>query len=285
MNKLNEIKSFLRWRVVLVRYLTRIMNKKINIAISDYPNIDADISELQVNGYMQGLELNKIQVNEILDLYNDKIKSVVPKVSGHPFVNLVTDEDITIDNPIVKLTFSKEILDPAIKYFNGEISLDSIQFLYSWPTSGEMRDSQKWHYDYGDSKSYHAIIYLNDVTDITYGPFTFINKFDSKKIKWSPFIRRVEDDQFKKELSNGEILFFYGNAGKSVIVDPACCYHYGSRCKTPRLALFLTFNTSNPFVPPIDLIQRNKLKLIDIGCELRPDLTKPFIAKLLGTAV
>lgn len=198
---------------------------------------------------------------------------------------MVTDEDINIDNHIVKLAFSKEVLDPTIKYFNGEISLDSIQFIYSWPTTGEMRDSQKGHYDYGDSKSFHAIIYLNDVTDLSHGPFTFNNKTDSKKIKWSPFIRRVEDDQFVKELGDGEIRYFYGNAGKTVLVDPACCYHHESRCKTPRLALFLTFNSSNPFVPPIELIQRNRVKLIDIATQLRPDLTKSFICKLLGTQV
>ena len=283
MKKLNQIKSFLRWRVVFVRYLTRLFNKKISIPRSDYPNFNPEISKLIENGYMEGFELNRFQVTEILDLYQNKIKSVIPTETGHPFINLVTDEDINVNHPIIKLAFSKEVLDPAIKYFNGNISLDSIQFLYSWPTSGKMRDSQKWHYDFGDSKSFHTIIYLNDVLELGHGPFTFINKSDSKNIKWSPFIRRVEDDQFLKELGDGKIRYFYGNAGKSVMVDPACCYHYGSRCKIPRLALFLTFNSSNPFAQPIELIQRNRQKLIEIATQLRPDLTKSFIGKLLGT--
>lgn len=282
MKKLNQITSFLRWRVVFVRYLTSLLNKKIKISKSDYPTVNVNVAELIENGYMPGLELTQNQVDEIKALYKDKIQNVVPKLNGHPFVNLISDNDITKENPIIKLAFSHEILDSAIAYFNGDVSLDSIQFLYSWPTSGELRDSQKWHFDYGDSKSFHAIIYLNDVTQLSDGPFTFINKIDSKKIHWSPFIRRIDDDQLIKELGNGEVRFFYGNAGKSVLVDPACCYHYGSRCKTPRLALFLTFNSSNPFVPPVDLIQRNKPKLINIISELRPDLSKAFVGKLLG---
>lgn len=285
MKKLNEIKTFLRWRVVLVRHLTRLMNKRIKISQSDYPKVNVDVNELNLNGYMPGKDLSNDTVQNILSLYKDKISKVVPKPLGHPFVNLISDEDITIDNPVIRLAFSNEILDFAIKYFDGEISLDSIQFLYSWPTSGELRDSQKWHYDYGDSKSFHAIIYLNDVINLANGPFTFVTKTDSKNIHWSPFIRRVEDDQFLKELGNGEIKYFYGQSGKTVFVDPACCYHYGSRCETPRLALFLTFNTSNPFVPPTDLIQRNRQKLIQIASELRPDLSKAFIGKMLGVSI
>ena len=78
---------------------------------------------------------------------------------------------------------------------------------------------------------------------------------------------------FNHPYGHGKVEFFYGKAGESIFVDPAVCYHYGSRCKEGRLAIFFTFNTSTPYMIIPGLIQNNKNKLFEIGKTLRPDLS------------
>jgi hypothetical protein len=124
-------------------------------------------------------------------------------------------------------------------------------------------------------------MYLNDVEEIIHGPFVFVNRTESKKMKRSFLIRRIKDEDFMKELGNGKIETFYGKAGESIFVDPAVCYHYGSRSKEGRLAIFFTFNTSTPYVIIPGLIQNNRNKLFEIGKNLRPDLPVEKLKVLL----
>lgn len=223
-------------------------------------------------GYSEGPRCSPEILKEIKEIYLGRIKDVKPKTKGAPFVNLMKSSDIDVNNPIIKLAFSKEILDPALDYFGYNLKFDSIQVLYSYTTNGEKRESQFWHKDYGDSKSFHCVMYLNDIEDIEGGPFVFVNKLDSKKINSSFFIRRIKDEIFKKELGNGEIKYFFAKAGESIFIDPAKCYHYGSRCKESRLAIFFTFNSSTPYLKLPSIISNDKEKLLEIGKQLRPDI-------------
>ena len=163
----------------------------------------------------------------------------------------------------------------------GRLVLDSIQALYSWPTAGALRESQLWHKDYGDWKSFHWIAYLNDVNGPDDGPFSFIDKRDARRIAPSPFIRRIADDDFSRELKGGQVRVFAGRAGDSIFVDPAACYHCGSRCRNPRLAVFVTFNTSNPFVAPTAPIRENRQRIFEAARSLRPDLSDGYLRRLL----
>ena len=282
MNPVKQIWAFLRWRVIGVRYLTRLTHDKSAVQKSS-PSVLPSTALINEIGLTTGPKMDDSTVEKILTLYKDRIQAVVPKPTGHPFVNLMNAEDITTTNPILQKAFSKEVFDPAADYFGGQVTLDSIQFLFSWPTNGQLRASQQWHKDFGDSKSFHAIFYLKDVTEIKDGPFVFVDKKNTKRIRWSPFIRRISDKQFLKELGDGEVKYFYGKSGESVFVDPAACYHFGSRCENPRLALFITFNSSRPFVPATDLIKNNAQKLLQVATELRPDLSRSFLASVLNT--
>ncbi|PTS95980.1 hypothetical protein DBR11_20065 [Pedobacter sp. HMWF019] len=245
------------------------------------PSLLPSSKEVNEIGYTSGPSLDKDVLKEIQSLYEPRIAGVVPKPTGHPFKNLMLDEDITIENPVIRLAFSKDILDPAMDYFGNKVQFESLQVLYSYPTDGKLRESQMWHKDFGDNKSFHAIVYLNDVIDKSHGPFVFVSKSDSRKITPSILIRRIDDQRFLKELGDGEVKYFYGKSGESVFVDPAKCYHYGSRCKEGRLALFFTFNTSTPFMIMPSLIKKNKVKLFEIGKTLRPDLDPDKLKNLL----
>jgi hypothetical protein len=272
MQKIKYQINYLRSHLIAKRKFSMLFNINRKTFSKLEPSVLESSSVLNDIGFTTGPTCSPENLKEIKNIYEPRIIEVIPKATGAPFKNLMRDEDITIDNPIIQLAFSKKILDPAIDYFGGKLLFESLQVLYSYPTDGNLRESQLWHKDFGDSKSFHGIMYLNDVEEIKHGPFVFVNRTESKKMKSSLLIRRIKDEDFMKELGNGKIEIFYGKAGESIFVDPAVCYHYGSRCKEGRLAIFFTFNTSIPYVIIPGLIQNNRNKLFEIGKTLRPDL-------------
>ena len=153
--------------------------------------------------------------------------------------------------------------------------------LYSYPTEGAPRESQYWHLDYGDRKSFHCVAYLNDVLAPEDGPFVYVDKPSTTKIGRNLIVRRIADDQFARELGEGKIMNFYGRAGSSVLVDPSACYHYGSRCKVPRMAIFVTFSSWFPFAQPVPLVKQNAEKIYVTLRQMRPDLSDPYLKALL----
>lgn len=282
MTSVRDIGSFIRWRLIPVRYATKLMglpNANTNPSAPGQTKVTAAMNEY---GHYAGPTLDDATVKALRDIYVPRGNQAVPSARGAPFVNLVQPEDFTADHPLMRVAFSREIFDFAIDYFGGRLSLDSIQVLHSFPSDGPLRESQYWHKDYGDSKSFHCVAYLNDVLTDDKGPFVYVDKKDTRAIRKSPVIRRIPDEEFRKELGSGTVRSFYGKAGESVFVDPAVCYHYGSRCTSEaRMAIFVTFNSATPFVEPTSLVRQNAERLAQIGAELRPDLNPAFIRNIL----
>ncbi len=281
MISIRKIASFLRWRLVPVRYLTMLLDMKWSYLLKSSPVISSACKEVEQKGYHVAPPLDDRCVEKIQSIYQPRAMSVVPQKYGHPFINLFTEEDLHPDNPVIRLAFSSKILDVAADYFSNKLVLDSIQVLHSYSTEGDVRESQFWHLDYGDRKSFHAIIYLNDVMSSDDGPFVFVNKDTTKKIGRSLIVRRIGDAQFDKELGDGEVQQFLGASGSMVYVDPASCYHYGSRCKDSRLAVFVTFNSWFPYAQSASLIRKNREVIYGIALESRPDLSRDFLKALL----
>jgi hypothetical protein len=276
-----QVISFLRWRVIFVRYITMIPSIRWSRLQFGSRSKTEFSKQIAINGYNAGQRLTPELVEEIRQIYVPRMEKVIPTSSGSPFVNLLQSDDISSENPIIRLAFSKEILDMAIDYYSGSPILSTIQVLYAWPASSDNRESQKWHKDYSDAKSLHCMIYLNDVLTPTDGPFVFVDKQDSSKIRRSPLIRRIDDLQFVKELGSGIIRYFYGQAGSTMFVDPSPLYHYAHRTDKPHLGIFITFSTLMPYAQPIPIIQKNAAKLLEVALELRPDLSKEFLQRLL----
>lgn len=281
MGAIRKIGSFVRWRLVPVRYVTMIGSLKWSKLFRHPPARSSITNTIVEEGFAPGPVVPAETLERALAIYQPRTLSVVPKPNGHPFVNLFQPEDISPDNPIFQFAFSPEVLDAASDYFGGRLILDSIQVLYSWPTEGDLRESQYWHLDYGDRKSFHCVAYLKDVLTPEDGPFVFVDKKATQKLGRAMIIRRIPDQQFDAELGGGKIEKFYGEAGSSVLVDPSACYHYGSRCKTPRLAIFATFSTWFPFAQPVPLVSQHAEKIVAAAQQVRPDLSKPFLDALL----
>ena len=278
---LRQMGSFLRWRLVPVRYATMVTGLQWGKLGKPAPPIKATTAEIDQQGFAVGPTIPPAMVAEMLALYKPRTAGVTPKPTGHPFVNLFQPEDIHPDNPIIRFAFSPDVLDMAVDYFGGKLLLDSLQVLYSWPTEGQLRESQHWHLDYGDTKAFHCVAYLTDVVTPEHGPFVFVDKPTSQKVGRSSVVRRIDDPQFAKEAGTSDFHAFYGQAGSSVLVDPSACYHYGSRCKTPRMAIFVTFSTWFPFAQPVPAIVQNAPKIAETLKAVRPDLSQSFINALL----
>jgi hypothetical protein len=283
MNRFHKILSFVRWRIILFRYIGTLRN--FNLYEFLRPRVLSDSlenAELEKKGFVIGKPISGQLTREINALISSRIAAAKKKAQGHTFVNLLEEGDLTADNPLMKFVFSEEILDRASNYFGGKVSLYAIQVLYSFKHEEELRESQLWHKDFGDNKTLHTISYLNDIDTIEGGPFVFIDRQSSKKIKWSPFIRRIPDDQFIKELEDKNLIIHaLGKSGHTIHVDPSHCYHCGSRCKIPRLALFISFNTSTPFVGASKFVKSNIENLRSIAKLIRPDLPEKFINTLI----
>ena len=124
----------------------------------DRPNLALfDIQVDQRTGVGEILRRHEVPV------YGPRGEQVLHRQEGHPFTNLFQREDLTPNNPVFRFAFSPQVLDRADEYFGGRFVFDSIQVLYSWPTEGALRESQMWHKDYGDWRSFHCVAYVNDV--------------------------------------------------------------------------------------------------------------------------
>ena len=282
---LRETVGFLRWRLVPVRKLGKLRNRLVGHAPAgrreEWGFDPARLSELENRGFTIPEPVDPDLLAEIRDLYLPRGEDVVPTEYGHPFVNLVQPEDFHADNPLFRLAFSDHILAAADGYFNGAFSFSSLQVAWSFPTGGALRESQMWHRDYGDNRSLHFIMYLNDVTGDEGGPFVFIDKQASRKVARSPIIRRLSDDEIAAEIGSDTFETFYGRAGDAILMDPAACYHFGSRCKVPRAAAFITFNTHVPYTEMMEPLATHRAAAAREARKVRPDLPGDYIDAIL----
>jgi len=281
---IKNILLFLRWRLVPVRYLERL--SRLNL--KKMKRLDKPLSHVALavesKGFAQGPTIASDLLQELQSLFKPRVNdSKTTKLrKNHPFVNLTRAEDLTPENPLMKFAVSKEVLDVAMDYFGGRATLNSIQVLYSFPNLGEtLKESQKWHLDYSDTRSFHCVAYLNDVEKDEDGAFVYVDKVASETVGRSMIIHRYGDEEFKKASNNAKWLKFFGEAGTSVLIDPAACYHYGSRCTKPRLAIFVTFNSDFPFNGATPLVKKNASKIAKTIKTLRPDLDSVAVDRLL----
>lgn len=280
---MKKILSFIRWRIVLLRYLTMLRDLRWGSIGQAPPYLLKETRLIEDFGYCDGPRMVGELLHHATEIYCPRALDVVASAAGHTFESLFISEDIKSSNPVFAFAFSPEILERAADYFHGKLVLDSIQVLYSWPTEGDLRESQHWHLDYADRKSLHCVAYLNDVFSEDGGPFAFINKADSADVGRSLTIRRLTDAEMFKRVEPSKRKIFVGEAGASILIDPAACYHYGSRCVVPRLAVFITFSSWFPFVQPTDFVKVNARTIRMAAAEARPDLSAEFLDRLILT--
>jgi hypothetical protein len=274
--------GFLRWRLVPIYHLRRMRNFGA-ARLPEQPRLERGESRLlEETGFTPWHSLDATELQSIRDIYMPRAAATPPPTSGHVFENLFTADDFDPDNPVFRLAFRPELLDIASDYFGGRFRFDSIQVLHSFPRGSDLAESQKWHKDYGDNRSLHWIIYVNDVKEAADGPFVFVDRADTRRIPSSIVTRRMDDAEFTDTLGHDNFHAFYGDGGESILVDPAVCYHYGSRCERPRTAIFITFNSDRPFMAPLPYMTAAPERLFEAARQVRPDMDPTFLRRILG---
>lgn len=282
---LRDTLGFLRWRLVPLRALGKLKNR---LAGFDAPGAShhlaamekGRLSELDTKGWTNAPSPDAQTLRELIELYIPRADDVVPTDFGHPFENVVRPQDFEPTNPLLRFAMSDAILGAANSYFDGKFSIASLQVIRSFPTHGPLRESQKWHRDYGDAKSLHFIMYLSEVREARDGPFAFIDKGASRRVRRSPIIRRLSDAQIASEIGTDRFEVFRGGPGDAIFIDPAACYHFGSRCTVPRTAVFITFNTHIPYTPMMEPLNGHRAQAAAAAKTIRPDLPADYIERI-----
>jgi len=277
---IRRIYGFIKQKLVISRYIERIINLRWSILFSKSQCNLTISQEINQKGFATGPSLDSSSLKKIQDIYFPKSKLVMPRKYGAPMINLYNSNESSASDPVLKFAFSPKVLDVAIDFFGGKVILEGISVFYSYPSEG-LEASQYWHLDYADRKTLHSMTYLKDVKHEDDGPFTFLDKQISRKIGRFNTIKRITDKKMYKLIEKEDLNYFYGSEGESLFVNPADCYHYGSRCKNARFAIFVSFNSWFPFRKSFPDIIDNRLKIKKNAQLIRPDLSNRFLDNLL----
>lgn len=155
------------------------------------------------------------------------------------FINLLQRSDIDENLAIIKFALSDEMLSIVADKMGFIPNLSHIALFYSGfgksfdPARDEPQGTQKFHIDNQDISHVKYFLYLDDVTEKD-GPLTIL---PSKKTRWlkritnrilstRPFKR---DSDFKKYISDSDLIPLKGTKGDSFFISTSEVYHYGSR--------------------------------------------------------
>lgn len=158
------------------------------------------------------------------------------------FSQLIKSEDLWQNPVLLRTAMNPYVLDVMSACYGKLPFLESIELLVSYPNeTGTLSQSQKWHIDRTDSMVVKQIIYIDDVTEDN-GPFSSLPPHESAKV---PFLTKhyLDDDEIARYTDLARLTRVEGATGTRMLVDTGRCYHFGSRVKRRRHALFYYYNT------------------------------------------
>lgn len=243
---IRSIVSTLRWRLKPVRWagrwagtLTRVSRQTRQRRPSG-GSLPALLGELRQHGHAK--------YGEPFEIPQVDIAALAGRAKGAAFA------DVTTEHPdLVARVFANIVNDPVLSnvingYFDGDPWLWNVALNYSDP-SDTLSDSQMWHFDYGDVRQLHFMVYFSDV-DETAGPFTFLDAALSDKVDRHPLIiERLTDDDLSQRYeieAQSQAIRLTGKRGDVFLNDPGRLLHQGARCARPRLVMFVSFTTPTP---------------------------------------
>jgi hypothetical protein len=158
------------------------------------------------------------------------------------FAQLIKPEDLVAFPGLVRVGLNDQVLNILACTYGIVPYLESVDLLVSFPAqSPTLLQSQLWHIDRTDSVVVKQIIYIDSV-GADEGPFGLLPPYESVKV---PSLVRhyLTDDQIARHVDLSLTTHFEGAAGARALVDTGRCFHYGSRVKKRRHALFYYYNT------------------------------------------
>jgi hypothetical protein len=194
-------------------------------------------------------EIKRLDPQSVSHIVNDEPPKEGP---GKDFWRLLVDSETVKNYPdIVRFAGQDALKKLASAYLGEEAVLSDITLMKSYPTGKQIKHSQMWHLDGGDSRLLLFYVYCRDVDD-TAGPFAMISKSDMKPISRPRFMRKhgYTDSEIGALAKPGATKSITGPAGTVFACDTAQTYHQGSRCETKtRLALGIRYTTFSGLYP------------------------------------
>jgi hypothetical protein len=238
--------TFFRWTWKPTRYLgrrLRLLAGATNVTVANrwQPVSDNPLYEdFCRNGYA-ALRDHPFRLPEI------DLASLAGTARESTFFNALPANWELLKPLITEVLAERRFVDCLLRYFDGLPWFWNVALNYS-EAGNSLRESQLWHFDYGDVKQLHAMLYFSDV-DMDCGPFTFFPASTSNKVPRSRWvIERLNDADLERVagISLEERVCLTGKRGDFFIADPGRVLHQGARCNRPRLVMFLTFTTRAP---------------------------------------
>ncbi|MGZ3690420.1 MAG: hypothetical protein ACXVAX_02885 [Pseudobdellovibrio sp.] len=169
---------------------------------------------------------------EKLDRVEEIRKTEITKTKD--FWVRLSDEDIggkvmDTDNPMLKVALNQSVLKTVGNYLKQAPFLEYVLLTLSNFAGPELKSSQLWHFDRDDTNMVKLFVYLTDVNSLADGPFTFVDKKNSEKVKNGFFMRHLPDAEFNRYSGESEYIRMIRPKLSCFLVDTSRCYHMGSR--------------------------------------------------------
>lgn len=239
--------KFFRWHFKWIRYTGKIYRKLL--IGKKYPYISNSESTKSISHSSKLLEhgWDKVFFPDTINFLDERHHHL--KGDGKSFFDISSLYTREVNSCAVKILSDPGVSNIIKEYFSGYTPwLWNISLNQSIPKKG-LSDSQFWHFDYGDSKQLHLMFYITNITEKS-GPFTFLPKKISNKVKRSSFfIERLTDENLEElySINSNNKIQATGEKGTLYIVDPGILMHQGARCEEERTVLFITITTSTPY--------------------------------------
>jgi hypothetical protein len=202
-------------------------------------------------GGIRGADAVVAAANEVIDEVDLDAARERAK-AGSIVQNLVVEEELTLDSPLLEFALSPEIVGPVAAYLDIVPVLGGIDVWCSLPTR-KAKSSQLWHLDAADSIQIKVWVHCSDIGAES-GPLTALSATASSELAERIGYRfdqghRVPDQVFET-VSADDMIAFEGPAGTVDFVDTSRCFHFGSRVREgapPRRAAVFQYVTPYAF--------------------------------------
>lgn len=247
MNSIIKSLKFVRWNFKWFRYVGKLYRKLVTYKGSAYTSNLENIEPTGQSKKLYEFGWDKLSFPDTVNFLDERHHHL--EGDGKSFFDISSLYSTEVNECVVKVLSDSTVSNMISEYFSGEDPwLWNVSLNHSIPKKS-LSDSQFWHFDYGDSRQLHIMVYLTKIAEKS-GPFSFMPKEISDTIRRNPFfIERLNDVDLMDRYSvdSNEKLQATGEQGTLYIVDPGVLMHQGARCEEERTVLFITITTSTPY--------------------------------------
>ena len=208
---------------------------------AESPRYEAAIDALKKNGWAH---LPKILDMQLLTKIRDNANKIIEKGKNlkinDEYFAFISQPLINVDG-VSELAFSDLLVDIAEEFFECTPAIGTLSLRRNKLTNLPSKNTLLYHCDANSIKFFKFFIYLNDVDEVSHGPFTIIE--GTNKIKHSSWNakHRWSDKEIKNLYGKEKIKYCYGNMG-DLLMATTTAFHKGTQpISQERLVLVINY--------------------------------------------